>query len=338
MSSRAATVILGFVAALIAGFVGFQLGGAPARAVEWRDLRAPEGEGGGARADELSDLRLAVDQLRRGVPEGMATLPVPDTPVTLLGQTVPLDRADVREDLAYELILTIGRPLMPMLWLRRSHETLPLIQAQLAKAALPDDLKYVAMIESDLRWMVTSPAGAEGLWQIMPETAKRFGLQVNAYIDERRDPDRASEAATAYLKKLHEEFGDWFLAAAAYNAGEGRVREALSDQGARPYFDLYLPRETRRYVLRILAAKLVHEDPVRYGLAPIRPIWIPEYRYVEVQVKGQRADLHTLAAEHGIDYAALRIANPQLRGSTLPKGTYRLRVLVNGFGSVGGGN
>jgi hypothetical protein len=319
--------LLAVALAFLAGFAGLELATQAPGEVAWRVV--DEGGGTRASADEVSDLRRVVSQLRRSVPEGIAAIELPEE-ATLLEQGVPLHRPAVREAVAYELVLTVGRPLMPMLWTRRAPEVLPMIEARLKEEGLPEDLKYLAMIESDLRWSVRSPAGAEGLWQFMPDTARRYGLEVNRALDERRDPEKATEAAIRYLRELHEMLGDWYLVAAAYNAGENRVKDALEEQGRRSYFDLFLPRETRRYVPRLLAAKLVFEDPQRFGLARMQPSFVPAYRHVQVEVRGLRADLLDLAREHGLDYAELRIANPQLRRSYLPRGVHVLRVPVEG--------
>jgi len=314
------------------------------RAVAWRDLgeEVPlpvadtEGDGsrgGGGPVDEVEALRRELREMRRQLPgvrsRTLASLPVPER-ATLCGQPVPLDRPEVREAVAYELLLTCGRPLMPMLWTRRAPAILPVLEEKIRAAGLPRDLVYLAMIESDLRPTVRSPAGAVGVWQLMRGTARRYGLRVDRYLDERMDLEKSTDAALAYLRDLHDEFGDWFLALAAYNAGENKVRGALEDQGPHDVFSLYLPWETRRYVPRILAAKLVIEHPEEYGIIPMKPLHVPRYRVVEIRVRGKRADLRKLAREHGLDYAALRLANPQLRGHWLPRGTHRLRVPAGG--------
>lgn len=326
MAARAAVATVGIAAAFIAGLAGLQLGQEPGQAdhVAWREIEEEPSERVPT-AGEIDAIREAVTRLERGVPKGIASIPVPES-ATLLGKPYPLHRPDVREELAYELVLTVGKPLMPMLWQRRAPHTLPMIEERLAEAGLPDDLKYLAMIESDLRWQVLSPAGAEGLWQFIRGTGRRYGLSVTRYLDERRDPEKATDAAIRYLSDLFEQFGDWYLACAAYNTGENRVETALEEQGRRSYFDLYLPRETRRYLPRMLAAKLVYENPEAYGLATMKPIYVPTYRHVEVEVRGGRADLQELAREHGLDYAQLRVANPQIRGSWLPRGAHTLRV------------
>ncbi|MBP7146159.1 MAG: lytic transglycosylase domain-containing protein [Acidobacteria bacterium] len=282
-----------------------------------------------AAGPELAELAQRVAELEAALGSAPARtlveLPVPEA-AELFGQKVPLERPEVREGLAYELVLTAGRPLMPLLWMRRAPGVLPEIEQRLRRAKLPDDLKYVAMIESDLRWTTRSPAGALGLWQFMESTATRHGLRVDRWLDERMDPGRSTDAALRYLAELKVRFGDWYLALAGYNAGENLVSRARTEQGGLGYFDMYLPYETRRYVHRVLAAKLVYEHPERYGLAPMKPLHVPEYRTVEVRVTGKTGDLREIARARGLSYAGLRIANPHVLGPTLPRGTYQLRI------------
>ena len=273
---------------------------------------------------------LGLDELRTLPARVLADLPVPGQ-ATFCGQPVPLERPEVREALAYELILTVGRPTMPLLWMRRAPAVMPMIEARLRESNLPDDLKYIAMIESDLRWTTRSPAGALGLWQFIAGTATRYGLVVDKVLDERLDPERSTDAALRYLLALKTEFGDWFLAMAGYNAGENTVRNAIRDNGAKaPYFDLYLPYETRRYVYRALAAKLVYQDPEAYGLVRMAPLFVPEFSRAVVEQKAGTIALREVAARHGIGYAALRTANPQLKEAVLPHGRYVLRIPKKG--------
>ncbi len=331
MAVKAATVTLGLGAVFLAAFAATQVAQRPAQSVDWTEMG--EGPTGSAAAPgSVGDLQAQIREIQRQLPGApalaLARLEVPAA-ADFCGRPIPLDRPEVREALAYELLLTTGRPMMPMLWMRRSPWVLPMIEEKLAAAGLPDDLKYVAMIESDLRETVRSPAGAEGLWQFMRGTARRYGLRVDRYLDQRRSPEKATDAAIAYLEDLHQEFGDWLLAVAAYNSGEKTVRRAIEDAGSDDYFSLYLPAETRRYVPRLLAAKLITTAPESYGLVRLMPYHHPRYRIVEVRVQRSRADLRKLAAEHGLDYSALRLANPQIRSSWLPRGTHRLRVPIS---------
>ncbi len=280
---------------------------------------------------QVAELRAA---LAEGQPGALAHLEVP-TAMELFGRRLPMERPEIREAVAYELVLTVGKPTMPLLWMRRAPVALPPIESRLQRAGLPADLKYVAMIESDLRWTPESPAGAIGLWQFVNATGRRFGLAIDRNMDERKDPDRSTDAALAYLVELHREFGDWLLAVAAYNAGENALRQALAEQGARGYFDLYLPYETRRYVPRLIAAKLVFESPERYGLFRMTPLYSPKYRYIDVESRGGGVDLRQLARERGLDYSTLRSHNPQLRSWLLPPGRHRLRTPEGGGGLPG---
>ncbi len=294
-------------------------------AVELRG--GPPGRAGDLAA-EVEALRREVAELRAlgATPLGaLANLKIPDQ-MQLCGRALPLDRVAVREALAYELVLSVGKPTMPLLWMRRAPAQLPRIEARLKQFGLPDDLKYLAMIESDLRWNAESPAGALGLWQFMRPTGQRYGLRADAAVDERLDPDASTDAAMSYLGTLHRQFGDWFLALAAYNYGENGVARAIQEQGKRDYFELYLPYETRRYVPRLAAAKLVYERPEDYGLFRMDPLRVLTYREVRIDVPKGGGDLVAIARARGLDYADLRIHNPQIKNSRLPQGTYRLRV------------
>lgn len=152
----------------------------------------------------------------------------------------------------------------------RSLKYIPMIQDEFRKAGIPEDLAFMALIESGFRPDPTSKAGAKGLWQFMPVTAKRFGLRVDDALDERLDPYKSTVAAAKYLKVLHAEFGDWPLAVAAYNCGEGRVRRTLKKKNATTFWELVeleaLPVETQRYVPSIIAATIISRDMPGYGL------------------------------------------------------------------------
>lgn len=192
---------------------------------------------------------------------------------------------------------------------------------------LPLDLIYLALTESYLNPRVVSKASASGMWQFIKETGKREGLNVNDSVDERYNVVRSTRAALAYLKKLHDEFGDWLLAMAAYNAGEGRIREAISNQNTRDFFEMYLPEETDRYIYRVAATKEIIANPRKYGLAidpkdAYKPFSVTEFT---LEVK---RDVHTgvLAQTMDLSYRAFRELNLHLRKYTLPKGLYYLNV------------
>jgi hypothetical protein len=251
--------------------------------------------------------------------------------VVLCGQTLNLSSPSARERLETEFILVVNQPAQVGLWRRRAQEFFPHMEAELKAAGLPDDLKYLAVAESDLRPWVVSPAGALGLWQFMPGTARRFGLTVNYSLDQRHLPEDLLEAAKVYLKSLHALFGDWPLALAAYNAGEGRISKAMALQGVRDYSQLNLPRETERYVYRIAAIKIILENPAAYGftVAPPAQGYQPRQFARRTVTVPDKSGWPELAKAAGCDYKTLRMMNPHMRGTSF-SGTYEVRVPAEG--------
>jgi membrane-bound lytic murein transglycosylase D len=284
-------------------------------------------------AEELEALRGMVsdlaDQMARMRP-GLHSFRIPDA-LAFAGVPVPLDRWDVGERLEREFYLTLADPAQVVLWLKRSARYFPYIEARLREAGLPDDLKYVAVAESALRPTAYSWARASGIWQFIDGTARRYGLRVSDAWDERRDPERATTAAIAYLRDLHARFRDWPLALAAYNAGEHRVETALDEQDVAAYYQLALPKETERYVFRVLAAKLILEAPDHYGFqVPAHERYAPHAtETVSVTVSGHLL-VRELASAVGSFYRELRTLNPALAGDHLPPGTYTVRVPEGG--------
>lgn len=247
--------------------------------------------------------------------------------VTLCGESFDLRRPSVAERLEFEFTRVVNHPAQVTLWQRRAALYFPQIETGLRAAGLPDDLKYLAVAESDLRPWISSPAGALGLWQFMPATARAFGLTVNQKVDQRQLPEPLMGAAQRYFKSLYANFGCWTLSMAAYNAGEGRISKAIATQGTRDYFELDLPRETERYVYRIAAIKVVLENATHYGLnstAPANFYQSAPYAEREVTVE-KELTWPQLAKQLGCDYKTLRMLNPHVRQSSLA-GSYNLRV------------
>lgn len=198
-----------------------------------------------------------------------------------------------------------------------------MIRRKLRERGMPEDLVYLAMIESGFLPTARSHASAVGLWQFMAPTARGYGLRVDSYVDERRDPIAATDAALSFLSDLYDRYGSWYLAAAAYNAGAGRVNSAMraagqdSVEGEDTYWEIieHLPRETRNYVPRILAARLVAADQIAYGFDADAE---GEYRFDQVHVGGGLS-LETVAVKVGLDADTLRALNPHLiKGMTPP--------------------
>lgn len=215
-------------------------------------------------------------------------------------------------------------------WLRRVQVYGPMMDHILAEENVPQELRYLAMAESGLNPEARSWAGAVGMWQFMPSTGRRYGLSVNAWVDERRDPEKATRAAARHLRDLYEEFDDWHLAMAAFNCGAGCVRRAVrrSDGENPSYWDAYdyLPRETRGYVPMFIAAAHVMENPEAYGFESAQPSSAFSYDYVAVH--GNMLSLNKLADLAGTDASVLRSLNPELRRQRIPpsKDRYRLRI------------
>jgi hypothetical protein len=289
-----------------------------------------------AAAEELERLTAEIRGLRERLElleESLAATrrdrqvyPLPDR-VEFGGEAIPLDRWDVRERLEREFFKALGDWAQVVLWLKRSARYFPFVENALAKAGLPDDLKYVAVVESALLPTAYSPASALGIWQFIAATGRRYGLAITPWWDERRNPEASTRAALVYLKDLRARFGNWPLALAGYNAGEARVGQALQSQHVATYYQLALPEETERYVLRVLAAKLILSDPARYGFeVPTEQRYRPiEADTVEIEVHNRLA-VTDLAQVAGSFYREIKALNPEIMQEWLPKGRYPIRV------------
>ncbi len=252
--------------------------------------------------------------------------PLPEK-VSLCGEDVPLHEPEVREDLDREFTIILWSRTQTTLWLKRAGRYFPYLEKRLQEAKLPDDLKYVVLVESDLRLDARSGAGASGPWQFMKPAANRFALKTDQVFDDRFDFYRATEAALQYLRTLHREFQSWPLALAAYNCGEGRLRKAIKDQGVASYYHLDLPNETDRYVLRIIAAKIILSEPARYGYQiPPEDLYQPlQPDHIEF-VLAKELPLRQVAEACGTYYKLIRRLNPRLQTAVLPPGMYKLAV------------
>lgn len=232
------------------------------------------------------------------------------------GKKVPLVRLDVRERLDRELLVNTYWQSNTLLAHKRASRWFPLIERILKEEGVPDDMKYIAVIESGLM-NVISPAGATGYWQFMKETALGHGLEVNAEVDERYHVEKSTYAACKYLKNAYGKYNDWALAAASYNLGQGGVDKQLGRQKRDSYFDLLLNDETARYVYRILAMKEILRDPERYGFHLRKKDLYAPYRTRVVEVNGAVTDLADYAIAQGTDYKTLKLLNPWLRENRL---------------------
>ena len=253
--------------------------------------------------------------------------------LTFCGEPVPMGKIDVRERLDRELLVNTYWQSNSVLAHKRAHRWFPVMAPILKREGVPDDLKYIALIESGLT-NVVSPMGATGFWQFMKETGASYGLEVNAEVDERYNVVRSTEAACAYLKNAHDKFGSWAMAAASYNLGPGGLDKQVGRQKSNDYFNLLLPEETSRYVFRILAMKAIITDPERYGFHLREKDLYPTYRTRNVTITGPIEDLNDFAAGQGTDYKTLKLLNPWMRDIALAnaKGsTYTLLLPGDGF-------
>jgi len=252
---------------------------------------------------------------------------VPDK-ITFAGEPVPLDIPDVHERLDKELQINCYLHSNTIFLIKRANRWLPQMQKILEKYGIPEDFKYLPLIESNLM-NVISHRDAVGYWQILKTSGKELDLEITDEVDERYDPLKATEAACKYLKKAYKKFGSWTMVAASYNRGMGGMDRALKDQSVDTYYDLYLNDETSRYVFRILAIKEIAENPKRYGFHILsNHLYKPEpLKYVQVEETVR--DLVTFSKQQGINYKLLKRHNPWLRENrlTVKRGkTYRIAI------------
>ena len=236
---------------------------------------------------------------------------IPDA-LELAGEVVPIHGFGVRERLDKELIVNTYRHSSTILYLKKSSRWFPVIEEILKEEGVPNDFKYLAVIESGLS-QVVSPAGASGFWQFMKKTAPEYGLEVSASVDERYDVEKSTRAACQYLKESYTRFGSWSLAAASYNMGQYGLEKRLEEQSVDNYWDLHLNSETGRYVYRMLAIKEVMSSPVKYGFH-ISPenMYLP-HEVREFEVSENISNLNDFALENGSNLKELKALNPWLR-------------------------
>jgi len=255
-------------------------------------------------------------------------LPIPDS-LMLVDEQVPVHQKDVRERIDRELLVNTYWQSNGLLLLKRKHKYFPVIEKILKEEGVPDDFKYLAVAESGLQ-NVTSPAGAKGFWQIMKNTAKEYGLEVNDEVDERYHLEKATRVACQYLKKAKEKYGSWTLAAASYNAGMNKISKELEKQKADNYYDLLLTSETARYVPRIIALKHILEHPKDFGFVFSEEDLYTPYEYYEVLVDSSVTDWADFAQKMEMSYKELKLLNPWLRSDHLTNKkakTYFIKIL-----------
>ncbi len=251
----------------------------------------------------------------------------PDLPVEFCNEAVPLTVSQVKERFEKEMLLLVDDRPQVLLWLKRSRRYFPEIEEQLSKAGMPDDLKYLAIVESALRPHVGSSKGAIGFWQLLPETARRYGLIVDDRIDQRRAIVPSTRAALAYLQSLYERLQSWTLAVAGYNMGEEGLVAEMLEQDTRDYYQLYLPLETQQFVLRIVTAKMILSNPQQYGFSLEKSDYYPPLPSDRITLDiFDEVPLSLVAKAAETQFKVIKDLNPELRGHYLSAGNYVLNL------------
>ncbi len=252
---------------------------------------------------------------KQSLPQQITAVPIPDS-VFFAGASVSLLDGDKRERFDRELTAFAYGHSTTMLVFKRANKYFPVIEPILKEMGIPDDFKYLAVIETYLDPRAVSPAKAAGMWQFLEGTAENYGLEINHEVDRRYDVEASTRAACRYLKDAYEQFGDWATAAASYNAGMNRIKEDKNKQQATSFFDMWLPEETMRYVYRMMAIKELMNHPQQYGFYLKKEDFLPSIREKTIEIT-KSVDWVALAAENNISYAQLRAANTWIRAASL---------------------
>jgi len=276
---------------------------------------------------DTEDQLVILPEIQRDGPRHfLSSFKLPDK-LVFAGQPVPLDNWHVRERIEFEFYQFLAEEGESIILAKRTGRCFPPVEKQLADAGLPDDLKYMLLVESKCVAAASSRARATGPWQFIRSTGKRFKLQSDYWRDERRNLEMSTEAAIKFLRQLKEEMGDWFLAMAAYNTGDVRVKKLLKQQKVNDYWKLHYVSETMRYVPRIIAAKEIYSQPEKYLGLTRDDLYMPlETETVTVNVKESQRHLASIAEEFGTYFLELKLLNPEIRKEYLPKGNHQIKV------------
>lgn len=263
---------------------------------------------------------------------GVKAWDIPEN-LNFAGEEVPVYNPDVREKFDRELLVNTYWHSQTFLFFKRANKHFPVIEEVLEEHGIPEDFKYMVLIESGLE-NVVSPAGAAGFWQLMQRTGKEYDLEINNQIDERYHLRKSTEVAAKYLNKAYEEFGNWTLAAASYNMGITGVKRVQTSQNIYSYYDMALNPETSRFVYRILAIKEIMENPSEYGFHFTEDQLYQPIETREIKVDGSVDSWVDFAKDHGITYRELRGLNPWIRDNKLSNragNTYYVEIPQQSF-------
>nr|MDD3719949.1 lytic transglycosylase domain-containing protein [Candidatus Gracilibacteria bacterium] len=254
----------------------------------------------------------------------------PNFPIDFAGEEMPVDSKHFSntEKFDREFIVTSNTLYQFYLYIKRYPIYVPYIEKTLKENKMPDDLKYIVIVESALRNDVNSTAGAGGIWQFMPDTAKQYGLIINKYVDERYNFEKSTDAAIKYLKTIYNDLGNRTLVLASYNRGENAIKQALKDQGVNNYYDLYLNEETSRYVFKILSVKYIIKNYLSHQKSIDKLIGesfnIPNTESIKV---GKIDNLVEWSVTLGQSYNNIKLLNPWIIGDSLPEGDWDVKIL-----------
>lgn len=253
---------------------------------------------------------------------------IPQLPEELdfCGEKVPLNDLDVKERIERELFVNAYWHSSTILAMKRANRWFPVIEPILKKYGIPDDFKYLAVIESNLS-NVVSNAGATGFWQLMEASAKKYGLEVTKEIDERYNIEKSTEAACKYLREVYSKYKSWTLAAASYNYGMNGIDLQINRQKTKNYYNLFLNTETYRFVARIIAMKEIMRNPEKYGYYLKKEDLYQPIETEKIIVKSSINNLANFAEKHGINYKVLKLLNPWLRDNYLPNKSNKIYLI-----------
>ncbi len=257
--------------------------------------------------------------------------PIPDH-LDFAGEKVPLDNFEVKERMDREFIVNTYYHSFTIVSMKRANRYFPVIEPILKEHGIPDDFKYVSVIESGLSNAI-SPAGAVGFWQFMEAAGKKYGLEINDEVDQRYNLKKSTEAACLYIKDAYDEFGSWTMAAASFNMGTNGIEKQMARQKTNNYYNLVLGDETSRYVARIIAMKVILQNPENYGFAIDEDDLYAELPTYEITISSSINDLADFAIDKGINYKILKMYNPWLRDNELTNKTgkaYTIELPVKG--------
>jgi hypothetical protein len=292
----------------------------------------------GALEDKIKELEQSIAELRSEMADlinrprnnyGRAPLTTYKLPpeVYLCGERFPLEDRNVWENLDREFLVALESEAQVLLWMKRARRYFPHIEKRLRETGLPDDLKYLAVVESSLRPNAVSSTGASGIWQFIPPTGEKYGMRKNKTVDERFDFFKATEGSLTYLRCLYEQFESWALSMAAYNAGENRVQKEIELQKTKNYFYLDLPTETERYVYKIAVAKIILSDPERFGFHLEANDFYDPLRVERVEIELiQPLPIIDIAMAIRYSYKGVKELNLHLPEEAIPAGIHVLNL------------